>query len=673
VAGLAALTPGSLFAGDFRIERSLAEGGMGAVYVAEQLSTGKRRALKVMHPQLVPDERSRQRFVEEARVGSRIDSEHVVEVVGAGVDATTGVPWLAMELLEGENLDELVRHRGPLPALEVLTVLEQVGHALAQAHARGIVHRDLKPENLFSARSRRMNAPPVVKILDFGIARTIAESRSGATVTSAIGSPLWMAPEQAQPGAHLRPATDVWALGLIAFYLLTGRSYWLAANHPQLTLQALLVELMTQPIEAASVRVAALGLPSSMLPPHFDAWFLRCVERNVDARFPDAGVAVHALRSALLDPPDPPPIVVNTTPPIRITSSSSASSSSSPWSPSPWSPSPAPTPSPAPEWRPASTTASPGGKGAWLVLVVLAVVVVLGGAGAVAAFVLGGRSEGPTRDRSPVALERAPVAPQPPRAPDAIPSAGSFERALAACRAANAERRYAEALTQADAALALRPTDATALACRAEAQQGQTFERGAGHLARGEDAQAYLAFEELPADSPFRSRPQVATATQRYASVRLNEGQSLLATSPADARSHAQFVLAMNGITTLQREQATALDRAAQSRLEAREQPEPPRREPTRERPREPVEAPRPPADIDAEARRCLAQGDNACVIRVLEGRATTERQLGMLIEAYRARGQTAQALRHMRTYVQRYPESPRSRQYQQILMANGG
>src|SRR6188768_1119814 len=93
------LTAGAVFAGDFRIETPLAEGGMGSVYVAEQISTGQRRALKVMQPQLVPDERSRQRFLEEARIGSRIQSEHVVQVVAAGVDTASGVPWLAMELL----------------------------------------------------------------------------------------------------------------------------------------------------------------------------------------------------------------------------------------------------------------------------------------------------------------------------------------------------------------------------------------------------------------------------------------------------------------------------------------------------------------------------------------------------------------------------------------------
>src|SRR5687768_6980609 len=99
------LPVGTLFAQDFRIERELGHGGMGVVYVATQLSTGRERALKLMNPELVRDETMRRRFEQEARVGSRIKSEHVVQVIAAGIDAATGLPWLAMELLEGTDLE----------------------------------------------------------------------------------------------------------------------------------------------------------------------------------------------------------------------------------------------------------------------------------------------------------------------------------------------------------------------------------------------------------------------------------------------------------------------------------------------------------------------------------------------------------------------------------------
>ncbi len=183
------LSPGTVFAKDYRIVRALAEGGMGAVYVAEQLSTGKERALKVLLPRVLDDARNRESFALEARVGARIESDHVVEVVGAGVDEASGAPWLAMELLKGESLRELVTRRGALPRDEVRALFDHLGDALSKAHAAGIVHRDLKPENLFVAASRIKGVPFVLKVLDFGIARLIAHDRTAATATRTIPFP----------------------------------------------------------------------------------------------------------------------------------------------------------------------------------------------------------------------------------------------------------------------------------------------------------------------------------------------------------------------------------------------------------------------------------------------------------------------------------------------------
>ena len=136
------LQPGSIFAEDFRVLRALKEGGMGAVYVAEQLSVGAPRALKLMQPQLVRDPIMRKRFEQESRIGARIASDHVVQVVAAGVDSTTGYPWMAMELLEGADLDTVLERRGALPPPEVQEIFKQLCHALAAAHAAGIVHRE---------------------------------------------------------------------------------------------------------------------------------------------------------------------------------------------------------------------------------------------------------------------------------------------------------------------------------------------------------------------------------------------------------------------------------------------------------------------------------------------------------------------------------------------------
>jgi hypothetical protein len=139
------LQPGTVFADDFRVVRALKEGGMGAVYVAEQVSVGAPRALKLMQPQLVRDPIMRKRFEQESRIGARIQSDHVVQVVGAGVDDATGYPWLAMELLEGADLDTVLERRGALPLPEVQEIFKQLCHALAAAHQAGIVHRELNP------------------------------------------------------------------------------------------------------------------------------------------------------------------------------------------------------------------------------------------------------------------------------------------------------------------------------------------------------------------------------------------------------------------------------------------------------------------------------------------------------------------------------------------------
>lgn len=296
------LAPGSVFARDYQIIDLLAEGGMGAVYRAEQLSTRKLRALKLITTRLAGDPKGRQRFVREATVGASIDSEHVVEVIGAGIDDESGRPWLAMELLDGADLGAVVRHQGPLSLGQLREVVGQLCHGLAAAHRASVVHRDLKPANVFVARSRRAGVPFTLKILDFGIAKVVQESGSGATETDTVGSPLWMSPEQLN-AQRPTPATDVWALGLLAFWALTGKHYWLAAHASASTVQALFVEQLFKPIDPPSRRTADLGGAPELLPPGFDAWFLRCLDREPTRRFPDAWTAGEELQALL--PADP--------------------------------------------------------------------------------------------------------------------------------------------------------------------------------------------------------------------------------------------------------------------------------------------------------------------------------------------------------------------------------
>ncbi|WP_437760044.1 protein kinase domain-containing protein [Sorangium sp. So ce1389] len=309
----APLSPGTVLGGDFRIVRALSQGGMGAVLVAEQISTGKPRAVKLMHAQLAQDPRFRERFEQEARVGARIESDHVVEVVAAGVDPATQTPWLAMELLDGADLSAMVAQRGPLPPDEVRELTGQLCHALAAAHRAGVVHRDLKPENIFIARPRQQNVRFKVKVLDFGVAKVVAETRASSLMTASVGTPLWMAPEQTELAVQVTPASDVWALGLLVYYLLTARLYWVEPSRGQsASVMSLLREVLFGPLDPPSARAALQGC-AHLIPPGFDAWFARCVARDARARFADAGQAMAALDPVLAAaayrsaPPPPAP------------------------------------------------------------------------------------------------------------------------------------------------------------------------------------------------------------------------------------------------------------------------------------------------------------------------------------------------------------------------------
>lgn len=260
---------------------------MGAVYVVCHKDTGAQLALKVMHPEIVADPMARARFAQEARIASMIESAFVVTVTDAGVDDATGMPFLVMELLRGAELGELLKQRGRFSVADVVTYLGQAAKALDKAHAKGIIHRDLKPENLFLCDSD--DRAKEIRILDFGIAKII-QSAAHAT-TQGAGTPLYMAPEQTRRGRDVGPWTDVWALGLIAYALLVGRTYWEAD-----TIGELFGEILAPDHEPASARAARFGVA---LPAGFDAWFARCVHDDPTRRFGRAGEASAALAAAL--------------------------------------------------------------------------------------------------------------------------------------------------------------------------------------------------------------------------------------------------------------------------------------------------------------------------------------------------------------------------------------
>jgi serine/threonine protein kinase len=299
VSGALRLANGRVFAGDFKVLRPLRTGGQGSLYVVEQLSTGRQRALKLMLPELVAQPSSRKRFELEAKIAARIRSDHVVESIASGVDPESGTPWLVMELLEGEDLAHYIKRKKHLGASEVLEIFSQLCHAVGEAHRQGIVHRDLKPENVFLATPRRRGVPFMVKVLDFGIARIIAESTISSVTTQGIGTPMWMAPEQTIPGGPIAPSSDVWPLGLIAFRLLTGHLFWKAPYDPSASVLMLMAEAFMHPMPLASERAEHYNC-KDRLPPGFDPWFAKCVARKMEERYPDAAEAFGALEPLLV-------------------------------------------------------------------------------------------------------------------------------------------------------------------------------------------------------------------------------------------------------------------------------------------------------------------------------------------------------------------------------------
>ena len=278
-----AVRPGATFAERYFVVRPIKAGGMGAVYEVQHVRTHKPHALKVMHPDVVAKKGAREKFEQEAYVGARIQSRHVVDVIDAGVDEETGLPYLVMELLVGSELAALVEREGKVAPQRLIPWLEQVARALDKAHARGIIHRDLKPENIFVTKTEE--GQPLVKVLDFGIAKIVeGATREG---TDETGTPLYMAPEQTARGQLIGPATDIWALGIVTYECLTGCTYWRAKSVAEFYRELLFDEL---PSAEARAREDGVELPRG-----FDAWFFGCANREPTKRFKSAGEAMSVL------------------------------------------------------------------------------------------------------------------------------------------------------------------------------------------------------------------------------------------------------------------------------------------------------------------------------------------------------------------------------------------
>lgn len=312
------LQPGELVAGRFRIERHIATGGMGDVYRAEHVHLKRPVALKLLRPELSADHEMWGRFEREAQLVSQLENPHVVRVFDFG-RTDQGQLFLAMEFVEGETLDKRVE-QGPLPPALAVEVLTQVLDGLGEAHNLGVVHRDLKPPNIILGKRREGGER--AKILDFGIARLSdkAQSPEKAKLTQVgvvVGTPAYLAPEQALAD-ELDHRTDIYAMGCVAYELLTGRPPFVETD----LRKVISAHLTSAPPALPSVRPELAAFPVLC------AAVIRALAKEKENRFQTVTEFAAALRKGLSDSAAAP--TVTPVPPVP--------QASAPWPP------------PAPEW-----------------------------------------------------------------------------------------------------------------------------------------------------------------------------------------------------------------------------------------------------------------------------------------------------------------------------------
>lgn len=280
---------GDIIADRYRVDAILGKGGMGVVTRVTDLYLAVVRAMKVMHPIYLQEPNVVERFIWEAHAASRLYSEHVVKVHDSG-KLPSGVPYLVMDLLHGEDFAKICERRVMLPVTEAVGYVLQACEAIRQAHAAGIVHRDIKPANLFL--TYRQDGSPCVKVLDFGISKQdAAEDLDLTRAGEMLGSPPYMSPEQIRSTRSVDGRADVWALGAILYKLVTGRTPFHAPTMPRVILSI----LDDKPARPASDR-----RPSIL--PELDAIILRCLEKNVNKRWPNVEALIEALRPFCPEP-----------------------------------------------------------------------------------------------------------------------------------------------------------------------------------------------------------------------------------------------------------------------------------------------------------------------------------------------------------------------------------
>ena len=273
--------------GQYRLKEQIGEGGMGEVYLAEHVLLKRPCAIKLIRPDKAGDTRALARFELEVKSTAKLTHWNTVEIFDYG-RADDGTFYYVMEYLPGMNLDQLVQMAGPLSAARVIHFLRQVCDARAEAHSQDFIHRDIKPANIFAAH--RGGVYDVAKLLDFGLVKPLSEPKN-ATLTqegSITGSPLFMAPEQATGDSEPDSRSDIYSLGAVAYYLLTGEPPFSGKN----------------PIKVMLAHAKDTPLPPSQrnksVPPDLEQVVMRCLEKDPEHRFQNPTSLQRALQDCAL-------------------------------------------------------------------------------------------------------------------------------------------------------------------------------------------------------------------------------------------------------------------------------------------------------------------------------------------------------------------------------------
>lgn len=276
--------------GQYRLKQKLGSGGMGEVYLAEHQMMKRPCAIKLIRPDKAGDPRTLARFEREVRSTAKLSHWNSIDIYDYG-SAADGTFYYVMEYLPGHNVGELVQRDGPMPANRLVFLMEQLCAALAEAHGIGLVHRDIKPANIFC--SYRGGEFDVAKLLDFGLAKPMVEM-GDATLTqegSITGSPLFMSPEQATGERDADARSDIYSLGAVMYYLLTGRAPF----------------MYEQPMKVIIAHVSENPVPprdyEPDIPELLEDIVMRCLEKDPEDRFQDVGDLRRALRDIVFDSP----------------------------------------------------------------------------------------------------------------------------------------------------------------------------------------------------------------------------------------------------------------------------------------------------------------------------------------------------------------------------------